>query len=391
MRIAPLSPEQLREALDLDAPGTAAEGWRTLREDVRALAPPLDPEFQRKLHERLRAPREPAVASPRRLATLRNHCGAPQLLGGAAAVLCAIAITLLAVGTFAGGGGHSVEQPSRAATGTTGKAVMSPSVRGQNAPSTSAAAAASAAPSAAAAGTSEAGGPASGSSGGRVQEQSASLTLSAPASEVQPVADAVSRLAGSAGGYVVNSQVNVRREGSTGGEATLVLSIPSAHLTQALAALGRLAPVRAQSQSLQDITDSYESARRALADAVAERAALLRALAKATTQGEIESLRRRLALADGAIQRTKASLQAVSKRATNSRVEVAVLAAGQTRTGGLTLARGLHDAGTVLTAALAGLLIALAVLVPLGILGALLALGVARWRRLRREQALDSA
>ncbi len=170
-----------------------------------------------------------------------------------------------------------------------------------------------------------------------------------------------------------------------------MLSIPSAHLTQALAALGRLAPVRAQSQSLQDITDSYESARRALADAVAERAALLRALAKATTQGEIESLRRRLALADGAIQRTKASLQAVSKRATNSRVEVAVLAAGQTRTGGLTLARGLHDAGTVLTAALAGLLIALAVLVPLGILGALLALGVARWRRLRREQALDSA
>jgi hypothetical protein len=222
-----------------------------------------------------------------------------------------------------------------------------------------------------------------------VQERSASITLAASPPEVQAVADGVSRLATEQGGYVISSQVNVQHE--RGGEATLSLSVPSARLTQVLSAFARLAPVRAQSQSLQDITDSYESARRTLADAVAERSALLRALARASTQGQIESLRRRLSLAGGAIARAKASLQSVSQRAARSRVEVSVLAAARAGDKRSTLARGVHDAGHLLAVVLVVLLIALAVLVPLIALIAIVVMAARRWRRLQREQALDRA
>ena len=58
--------------------------------------------------------------------------------------------------------------------------------------------------------------------------------------------------------------------------------------------------VRAQSQSLQDITDTYNAARQRLTDAIAERQALIRALAGATTEGQIASLRERLSQARGA-------------------------------------------------------------------------------------------
>ncbi len=45
-----------------------ADPWRELREDVRALAPPISPEFERRLGEQLAARRTP----PRRLGRLRS-------------------------------------------------------------------------------------------------------------------------------------------------------------------------------------------------------------------------------------------------------------------------------------------------------------------------------
>jgi hypothetical protein len=70
-------------------------------------------------------------------------------------------------------------------------------------------------------------------------------------------------------------------------------------------------------------------------------------------------------------------------------VEVTVLGAAHASGGGLTLGKGLHDVGDVLTVALVVLIIALAVLVPLAILVALL---VSAWRvarRYARERALS--
>lgn len=172
--------------------------------------------------------------------------------------------------------------------------------------------------------------------------------------------------------------------------AELTVSIPTAKLDRALASLGELAPVRAESQSIQDITNSYEAARRQLADANAERQALLRALSAASTQGQIDSLRERLAGVSRAIAQDHTALQALSHRASNSEVEVSVVADAHGASEGLTLHRGLHDAGRVLLVTLTVLLIAAAVLVPLALLIAGLLAGRGALRRYRRERVLDA-
>jgi hypothetical protein len=220
-----------------------------------------------------------------------------------------------------------------------------------------------------------------------VQQLGASITLTATPSNVQETADRVGRLAVSDGGFVQSSHVNV---GQGTGEANLTLSLPSAKLSGALAALGRLAPVRDESQSLQDITNTYDAAAQRLADATAERQALLHALSQASTEGQIDSLRERLSQNRSRIAQARSALQAVSQHASTAEVEVTVVGDAHAGSEGLTLHRGLHDAGRVLVVTLVVLLIAAAVLVPLALL--LLALLTARraWLRHRRERVLDA-
>ncbi len=224
-------------------------------------------------------------------------------------------------------------------------------------------------------------------SSSRVQQRAASITLAPKPEAVQSVADQVAQLASRDGGFVQSSQVRLQR--GAGGEANVQLSLPSARLSAALAELARLAPTRAQSTSLQDITDEYGAARAKLADALAERQALLRALSKASTQGEIESLRTRLGLLGGDVVKDRAALANVSKRGGTATVEVTVL--GDAHAGGerSTLENGLHDAGDVLKVSLAVALVALAVLVPLALIVALAALGWRASRRRVRERALS--
>jgi vacuolar-type H+-ATPase subunit H len=221
-----------------------------------------------------------------------------------------------------------------------------------------------------------------------VQQLAASVSLSAAPADVQAVSDGVARLAVRDEGFVEDSHVEVQQHGSS--EATLTLRLPSARLSAALAAIGRLAPVSAESQSLQDITNAYDAARQRLADATAERQALLRALARATTEGQIDSLRERLSQSRSAIAQARSSLQAVSQRASTAEVEVTVLGDSHATSEGLTLHRGLHDAGRVLTVALIVLLIAAAALVPLALLIAAATFVHRAWRRYSRERVLQS-
>ena len=64
---------------------------------------------------------------------------------------------------------------------------------------------------------------------------------------------------------------------------------------------------------------------------------------------------------------------------------------GVSHGGGFTIGKAAHDAGRVLTVAAGVALIALAVLVPLGLIAALAWWIAAALRRRRREQALDAA
>ena len=360
--------EELEAALNGELSGASADSWRMLREDVRSLSSPIDPDFQARLRERFAgttATKEVSRETPRRRFTWANLRD-PRLAGGLVTALAVIVAAVVIAGPFSHKGHPEIARPL-ATQGTSGSVAASGgavSKFDEVAP----------APSSSPAGAS-----------GRVQELGASITLASTPSQVQLVADGVSKLAVSNGGFTQSSHVEVAGKAS---EATLQLSVPSAKLTTILTALGRLAPVSAESQSLQDITGVHAAAERRLADVAAERAALLRALAHASTQGEIESLRRRLSLVGGAIAIAQTALAGLSRRASNSSIEVTVLADGHTASEGLTLHRGLHDAGRVLTVTLICLLIGLAGLVPALLILAVSVAVFRRGRRAMRERAL---
>jgi hypothetical protein len=393
---------ELDAALDGGARGPAANAWRELRGDVRSLAPPVSDELMRRLERELAIPGAaaiaPAASAPaaarssvsqrRRLAALRERMS-PRRLGRPRMAAATALVAVLAVVAVLAGSGRLAgsAQPGRSASP---QAVPRSSVAGPLRAAGSAPVRSAHGAAAGAAGDLETSAPVASqpaaAAPGRVQQLAASVSLAATPAEVQRISDGVARLAVREEGFVEDSHVQVQQHGSS--EATLTLRLPSARLAAALAAIGRLAPVSAESQSLQDITSSYDSARQRLGDADAERAALLRALAKATTEAEIDSLRERLAQARGAIARARASLRTVSERASTAEVEVTVLGDARASSEGLTLRRGVHDAGRVLTVAAIVLLIAAAVLVPLAL--ALVALvGAYRvWRRYARERAL---
>ena len=378
---------ELEAALNGDGEGAVADSWRELRQDVRALAPPMAPEFERQLGERIAewaarsAPKQPHRRPHRR----RSGWLRPPGRLGAAASIAAIGAVIVAVviaGPWRAGTGpiepalprassqlgvsgptDAIRAAKGAANATTRQGDLEPATSG---PTASAPAAAPP---------------------GRVQQLAASITLGTTPNDVQETADRVSRLAVSDGGFVQSSHVNV---GQGTGEASLDLSLPSAKLSAALASLGQLAPVRAESQSLQDITNTYDAARQRLGDATAERQALLRALARATSEGEIDSLRERLSQNRGAIGQAQSALQVVSQHASTAEVEVTVLGDAKAGSEGLTLHRGLRDAGRVLVVMLVVLLIAAAVLVPLALLLAALATARRMWLRYQRERVLDA-
>jgi Domain of unknown function (DUF4349) len=385
---------QIDAALHGESRGEAADHWRELRADVRSLAPPISPEFEQQLRERIgrsqigqrhSEPRRdarkhltPRAAFARSQAWLGSGLR-PRLisLAGVCALAAVIALAIAAPWRA------PESRPSSAVARGSADAVVPADrpVKSQAKTYSSAAAASGEAPSAAPPSTAGA------SSPPRVQQRAASITLAPKPEAVQSVADQVAQLAARDGGFVQSSQVHLQH--GAGGEANLQLSLPSARLSAALAELARLAPTRAQSQSLQDITDVYRAARTKLADAVAARQALLRALSKASTQGQIESLRARLSLAGGAIVQARAAFQSVATRANNSAVEVTVLGDTHAVAGESTLSKALHDARDVLKVALAALIVALAVLVPLALLGVLVAVAWRSSRRRLRERALS--
>jgi hypothetical protein len=391
---------EIEAALRGEAVGASAEGWRELRADVRTLAPGMSPEFEQRLRERIEAR---AARPPRRFArlgirSLPVRCGAwlssgvrarGLALGGACA-LAAIVTLVIAAPWRANTVG---EASSSSARGTVQEFTATPHSGPvqQDAPFGSAASAPAApgkqtTPESSST-EAQAGVVADESSASRIQQRAASLTLAPKPEAVQSVADEVAQLTVREGGFVQSSQVH--RQRGAGGSAELRLSLPSARLTAALASLGRLAPTREESQSLQDITDDYGAARRKLADAVAERQALLRALARASTQSQIESLHARIALAAGAVTRARTAFGAISRRGSNSTVEVTVLGDAHAGSERSTLGSGLHVALDVLKAVAVVLLVALAVLVPLALVLALLALAWRASRRHLRERALS--
>jgi Domain of unknown function (DUF4349) len=385
---------EIEAALRGESVGVEAESWRLLRQDVRALAAPVDSDFERELQARLAgwAAEGPGATRPSlnaRIAHLRARLvglavGRRFAASGAAVSLVAIVLALVLVGPFRSGSEPLSPKPHVRLPASAQK--QSAPVKADEEPVIGTAGAESSSSSASSTVTPSAAGPTT-SAPARLQQLGASVTLAASSSGVQAAAEGVSRLGVGDGGFVESSHVQVRSNGPS--EADVTLSIPSAKLNTTIAALGRIASVRGVSQSSQDITGSYDSAKRRLDDALAERRALLRALAAASTQGQIDSLREQLSGNREALNRDHTEVRSVSHQAATSQLYVTITGGPAAEGGGLTLRRGLDDAGDVLATAGAALLIGLAGLLPLVLLAfALLAVRRA-WRRRRREAALD--
>jgi hypothetical protein len=335
--------------------------------DVRAQAPTMEPVFRARLDERVA---EGFAKAPRRKPQRRRSL--VPALGVSGCVLAAIVALVVA-----GGGGGSSDH------GSTGAGV----VMKQSAP-----------PQSDSSSSSTAGGGSAASSAAPVAPESArsrrverNTRLELTTSDVQGAADGVVRATQASGGFVQSSSVS---SGDGNGNASFVLRVPTSHLDDAIARLSKLGHVHAMQQSAEDVTGAYNDASARLTEAKATRRALLRALAKATTTEEISSLRARIADNRRDISRYQTQFDALRRRVNFATVDVELIGRphkSQPAPGGGSWSPGdaARDALRVLEVSVGVALIALAVLVPLTLLGIAAGLAAGAYRRRRREAALQ--
>jgi uncharacterized protein DUF4349 len=229
---------------------------------------------------------------------------------------------------------------------------------------------------------------------GRKVIQGARLSLSTTAKRVDQVAQEVFNVVGQQKGIVKNSQVTAN--GGNGGYAEFQLSVPNGNLSATMTALSTLqyARVASRTDTSQDVTNQFRVDQRRLADDRALRTALLKQLASAVTQAQIDSLNARIHDAAAAITSDENALHAINRSVGYSQIYVTINAGAipvraHHGGGGFTVGRAAHDAGHVLTVAAGVALIGLAGLLPLALVLALAWWIYATLRRRSRLQALD--
>jgi hypothetical protein len=236
---------------------------------------------------------------------------------------------------------------------------------------------------------------------GAKQIQSAQISLTTPNDHVDQVAQEVFQVVGDEHGTVGSSHITAATRGSGGGYASFSLSVPTGNLQATMTALSRLhfAAVQSRTDSSQNVSHQYNSDQRQLADARALRSSLLKQLASAVTTQQIDSIKAQLKLAEQQISSWQSTLGSLQHRISFSNVQVQINQNGLpilpvTRrhhaTSGFTIGRAGHDALHVLVVAAGVALIALAVMIPVGLVAALLMWLWVWLRQRRREHALDS-
>ncbi|MDX6664029.1 MAG: hypothetical protein QOG68_235 [Solirubrobacteraceae bacterium] len=383
------------EAIDAALAGTRPDPeLRLVADEVRAGTPAMTPAFAARLDAAVADgfPAAPAAAGSggRRRPRLTPALG----LAGAAAAAVVIGVSLQSStnGIPREGSSSSASSSSTAAdsAASAGKSAAAPAIV-ESSPTPSAATPAPSSANSTAGQDRATAVPPPGAGPRRIQ-RAADLTISTPIGKLQDTSDAVTAVSDRLGGYVQSSNVSANGDA---GEATFDLRIPSSRLDDAMAALSRLGHVRARTQQTQDITASFSSALSRLQDARAERRALLRALATATTPGEVESLQARLRIARSQIIAAGGELAQVRRASNLARISVTVLGvAGETgATAGKgkpwTPGRALHDAVRVLSVAASVAIVTVAGAVPAALLGLMALLAFRAYRRRRRELALD--
>jgi hypothetical protein len=230
--------------------------------------------------------------------------------------------------------------------------------------------------------------------GKRQVVQSAQLILGVAPKRIDDVSQQVFDVVGQEKGYVNGSNVT---SGGSNANAFFQLSVPSSNLVASLAALSELkgAHVVSRTDNTNDITGQVGGAGQRLAEARALRRSLLKQLANATTTEQVTSIQARLHDANASIASDLSTLRGLQRQVAYSNITLRIQSTPAPppvthhHSSGFTIGRGAHDAGRVLVVVAGVALIALAVLVPVGLVAALLAWTGFAVRRRRRDQALD--
>ena len=217
----------------------------------------------------------------------------------------------------------------------------------------------------------------------QVQELSASLGLRTSAEEIGEAADGVVDVTNRYDGFVDSSDVHL---GDSRAHAFYTLRIPAPALRRALDDLSELGKVVSRDEGSSNVTGAYVDAGKSYREARAKVDSLLEDLRNASSPSEAEAIRAQLAAARQQLAASRNALRGVKQRVTYAPVSVQIQAAGD---GSWTIGDAADDAVDVIQAIGGALLIALAVLVPLGALLALGWLGTRELRRRHRESALD--
>jgi Domain of unknown function (DUF4349) len=216
-------------------------------------------------------------------------------------------------------------------------------------------------------------------------ERSAQITLSAPDSKIQQLADGVVAVTGRHHGFVQRESVSTGSP-STGG--TIELKVPVTELDGTIRDLSALGHVRGRTENAEDVTKQYVSLSDRLTKARARRADLVRRIAHASSSSEADRLRFVLAGVDARIRNLRSGLHRLNQETNFANVEVSLQADRSSGAAGSSPKRALHDALGILSGSLAFAIRALAVLVPLGLAAVALWSGANALRRRRREAVL---
>jgi Domain of unknown function (DUF4349) len=395
-----------------DPPVTGHPDERELQRLTQALAaerPAPDVVFVAELDERVRdgfAPDSDGIRNPFarvRSALAARTFGRPPmaLLGGVASMLIALVVVVALTGGQDGGDSASTSAVGGASGGATGaRELARPKVdvgeptppRGDFSRSSSAQAERIQLDSRLATPVTppRRGGFAPGTRDRRIQ-RSASLTLAAPADKLDRVAMDITKITERHRGFVLTSSLATGDEGATTG-GDFELKIPAARLQPALDDLAKLGQVRARTQAGEDVTARFVTAGDRLEAARAERRSLLSRLEQADTDIEAESLRLQLDGNAGEINRLRGRLR--NLRIGTDYATVGVVLEARGGDGGATthgdgLGGALDDAVESLGDSLEIAIRVLGVLVPLGLLTAVLAVVARKLLRRRRESALS--
>jgi uncharacterized protein DUF4349 len=218
----------------------------------------------------------------------------------------------------------------------------------------------------------------------------ATLTLTTRPGEVESTTDRAISITDTLGGYVQSSSTHLH--GSTA-SADLTLKLPSDKLDAGIAQLSKLGHVSSRSQQAEDVTDQRDTLEAAVRDARADRDGLRIRLAKAATDKERSRLRALLDRASRRVTARERDVAQLNQSVAYATVDLSIrgkrAAAAPVPAGHWTPGDALKDAGRVLEVIAGVLVIALAVLVPLGILAGLAAYANRGLTRRRRERALE--